>query len=450
MLDPQTLQWLFMILLSLGLFLLSPNARKANDFFKGSKNEQQPGFWILTSSLVISWLFAKSITISADLGQAFGLVGGVAYAGYYGSFIVAGLVIYQLRTKGGFSSIHHYLREKFGAGAVLIFTLLIAFRLFNEIWSNSMVIGSYFGETGSSGYYWAVVVFTALTLLYTMKGGMRSSLLTDLIQMLLFAVLITVILGYIFPNVEGGLSTLAGTGTWSLDQGVNLLLVAFLQCLSYPFHDPVMTDRGFISKPKRTLKAFILAGFVGALCIVLFSFVGVFGQLEGLGKPVVLEVSKLFGVGMTLVINLIMVTSAASTIDSTLSSSVKLIHLDLLRQTALKVKSGRITMILVALAGTVPVFLNPEILSATTVSGTMVLGLAPVFLLWNIKVPKLSFFLAVGAGVVYGLVLVFGLFPESLNFSTGKYADLLTVNIYGSLTAFTLYLLPKVWTGKSV
>ena len=138
MLNPTTLQWLLMLLLSVGMFLLSPRAEKINDFFKGSKNEQQPGFWVLTSSLVISWLFAKSITNAADLGQAFGFVGGVAYAGYYASFIIAGVIIYKLRTKGGFQSIHDFLRSKFGNGAVMIFTLLIAFRLFNEVWSNSM------------------------------------------------------------------------------------------------------------------------------------------------------------------------------------------------------------------------------------------------------------------------------------------------------------------------
>jgi hypothetical protein len=40
--------------------------------------------------------------------------------------------------------------------------------------------------------------------------------------------------------------------------------------------------------------------------------------------------------------------------------------------------------------GTIPVFLNAEILSATTISGTTVIGLTPVFF-WNMKVPKISF-----------------------------------------------------------
>ena len=107
---------------------------------------------------MISWLFAKSITNSANLGLSYGIVGGVAYAGYYLSFIVAGLIIYKLRTKGGFISIHHFLESKFGKGALIIFSILISFRLWNEVWSNSMVIGSYFGDEGTTPYLLACLL----------------------------------------------------------------------------------------------------------------------------------------------------------------------------------------------------------------------------------------------------------------------------------------------------
>jgi hypothetical protein len=46
-------------------------------------------------------------------------------------------------------------------------------------------------------------------------------------------------------------------------------------------------------------------------------------------------------------------------------------------------------MVGVALLGTILVFLDAEILSATTISGTMVIGLTPRILFWNMKVPKI-------------------------------------------------------------
>jgi hypothetical protein len=39
-----------------------------------------------------------------------------------------------------------------------------------------------------------------------------------------------------------------------------------------------LTDRGFIVSPKVTLKRFIIATFIGAIYILLFSFVGTFAQ----------------------------------------------------------------------------------------------------------------------------------------------------------------------------
>lgn len=119
---------------------------------------------MLTGSLTISWIFAKSITTAANLGLEFGLVGGVAYAGYYLSFAVAGIIICKLRSAGGFTSIHHFLTDRYGRNAVALFSVLTSFRLFNEVWSNTMVIGSYFGNLGAVVYYVAIIVFTRLTL----------------------------------------------------------------------------------------------------------------------------------------------------------------------------------------------------------------------------------------------------------------------------------------------
>lgn len=164
--ETSTLQWLLIIASSVIFFILAPYAKDVGTFFKAQHRGKAPSMFMLTGSLIISWIFAKSITNAANLGLEFGLVGGVAYAGYYLSFAVAGIIIYQLRVKGGFKSIHHFLMTRFGKIAVNLFSILISFRLFNEVWSNTMVIGTYFGEIGSTAYYAAILVFTILTLAY--------------------------------------------------------------------------------------------------------------------------------------------------------------------------------------------------------------------------------------------------------------------------------------------
>jgi Na+/proline symporter len=425
--------------------LLSPLAKTTNQFFKAITNHKAPNTLVLTGSLIISWIFAKSITNAANLGLEFGIVGGVAYAGYYLSFAVAGILIYQLRTKGGFTSIHEFLTTKFGKNATGLFSVLIIIRLFNEVWSNTMVIGTYFGTQGSSSYLTAVILFTLLTLAYSLKGGMSSSIFTDAIQMVLFSVLLLVILWKVFSVETFTVKQVATSSTWSFELGLNLFFAAVIQSFSYPFHDPVLTDRAFISSPKVTIKSFLLASILGGLCIILFSIIGVYAKVNNIQGDAAYEVGKAFGIVTLLVINFIMITSAASTIDSTFSSFSKLVAIDL--KLGNSVTFGRIAMVLIALLGTIPVFLNAEILSATTISGTMVIGLTPVFLFWNWNVPKISFYLSVLSGLVFGFSLVFNYFPEELILTKGKFADLLWVNVWGILTSIVLYCIPK-WIKK--
>jgi Na+/proline symporter len=438
-------QWLLVICSSLTMFFLSPLSKTTDQFFKAVHKKKAPNTLVLTGSLIISWIFAKSITNAADLGLAFGLVGGVAYAGYYVSFAVAGIIIYQLRTKGGFKSIHEFLISKFGKKAMAIFSILIAFRLFNEVWSNTMVIGNYFGEQGSAPYYTSILVFTFLTLAYAVKGGLSSSIFTDVIQMVLFSILLVIILATIFTTKDFSSEEMMSSGTWSFELGLNLFFAAVIQSFSYPFHDPVLTDRGFISSPKVTKHSFLWASILGAICIILFSLIGVYAQTKGIKAHAAVEVGKALGVVILLVINFIMITSAASTLDSTFSSFSKLLAVDL--NLGKTVSFGRITMVTVAILGTIPVFLNAEILSATTISGTMVIGLTPMFIFWSVKVPKISFYLSVFCGLFFGFLLIFGVFPKVLIFTEGKYAALLWSNLWGVISCTILYFIPK-WIKK--
>ncbi|MDX1446920.1 sodium:solute symporter family transporter [Lishizhenia sp.] len=433
-------QWGLVIASSVALFFLSPWSKTSAQFFAAQNLNKQPNWFMLTGSLVISWVFAKSIANASDLGNKFGAVGGLAYAAYYLSFIVAGIIIYYMRVKGNLKSIHVFLNERYGRGALQLFSLIIAFRLFNEIWSNTMVIGSYFGERGTTAYYSSILVFTALTLAYTLKGGLRSSIFSDLIQMGLFAVLLTVILSFLMKEESFQFSEIATSGSFSYDGGINLLFAALLQSLSYPFHDPVMTDRAFITQPKVMLWSFIAAGILGGICIFLFSFLGIFGKMQGMEPGSLADYGKIFGPVLLLLINFIMIVSAASTLDSSFASFSKLIAIDLGVGTSVKV--GRVTMVIVAVLGSIPIFFNPTVLSATTVSGTMVIGLTPIFLFWWLKAPSLSFYTSVLGGISIGILHAMDLFPNVLIFTEGPYASLLWANIFGVLFCVFLYFLP--------
>lgn len=439
-------QWIILIAFGVIFFIVAPTATSAAQFFRAeSEKGKEPNVFLLTSSLVIAWIFAKSIVNAANLGLAYGIVGGLSYAAYYLSFLVGGLVIYKMRVHGKFKSIHHFLQSRYGKSAVTVFSLLIAFRLFNEVWSNTTVIGSYFGTQGTAEYYTAIIVFTLLTLAYTLKGGMRTSLITDSIQMVFFAVLLFILLIFILPKSNASAADYLMSGDWTMQGGLSLMFAVFIQIFSYPFHDPVLTDRGFISSPKKTLKSYIGATVAGSLFILLFSFIGIFAKFKGLQGQSTIEVSKLLGLAVMLPMNLIMITSASASVDSAFASFSKLMVVDLNRKRFETISKGRLAMILVAVLGTIPVFFGADILSASTISGTMVIGLAPVFLFWKKPMPVISFHLSVWTGAAVGILLATGRTPKELIWFNGKYGDLLSLNLWGSVLCFTLFFLPLLF-----
>ncbi len=93
---------------------------------------------------------------------------------------------------------------------------------------------------------------------------------------------------------------------------------------------------------------------------------------------------------MLLVFNAIMLTSAGATLDSTFSSVAKLGARDWSNRrdnpTESQASIGRWWIVAIAVLGNLPLLsiylgdqIGPAIILATTISGTMVMGLAPIF-----------------------------------------------------------------------
>jgi Na+/proline symporter len=441
--------WGFLVLYGAAMYAMSPQARTVSSFFGGTDDAGRPATeWALTCSIFISWIFAKSVTNAANLGAAHGIVGGLAYAAYWLSIPIAGIVIYWLRTRHGATGLVPFLISKYGRAAALAFTLAILIRLYNEVWSNTAVVGAYYGNPGEATFIGAALLFTAVTLFYSLKGGLRSSIMTDIVQAVLFVVVMTIVLFVVLPH--HGLRSLLAVGDFRLDGGVDLLLVALLQVLSYPFHDPVLTDRGFITREKTMLRAMVISGVLGFVCIFAFSLVGVHAKLEGLpaGDSMPGAVALAFGTLPYMLMTVVMIMAAGSTLDSTFASVAKSIGQEvplLAGRTppARAITIGMWTMLAFAVLGNLPMLAGTDILKATTVSGTMVMGLAPIFLLAPlVKHSAWSFHLAFWPGVVLGVLLAVGMIPQSWAIGGGKYGLLLGANLYGLGICCAGFLLP--------
>lgn len=432
--------------------LLSRKSNHSSGFFLGqSASGQAPSLITLVFSQVTTWIFARSLLNAAILGFYYGIWGTLAYTAYYLSFFTGAKIVEHVRFVEGFDSVQTFLANRFGRWGTSCYNLVIGVRLTSEVFANLLVIGILFGAAGSQAYTLAIIAVAVITLAYSMLGGLHASLRTDLFQMIAFIA----VLGLLLLMVAfGGHYTLDLISFKPFDisqPGPILLLVALLQVWSYPMHDPVMMDRGFLADRDTTRRSFMHAGWISMLCIVAFGSLGVIAGANAMtGEDMNQALTRLLGTYPMLLLSASLIISAMSTLDSTLSSSAKLLVMDM-KVTAPSVRNGRIVMAVFMLLGLALVFLgNKDLFSAVAVSGTASMYLVPVILfsLWGKRtdIPVwsyvASFVIAIAAAVLY--------FTESSGYSTllgeaHKYTKLLWL----SLLVPTLGCFCFWWGGRS-
>lgn len=447
--------WGFLIVYGVIMFVLSPKTVSLGGFFRGEdKAGKDANPWMITASIFIAWIFAKSVTNAANMGQNFGIVGGIGYAVYWLCIPLTGYALYRLRRKFAMKGMVSFLTEHYGVAAAFCFSAAILIRLFNEVWSNTSVVGAYYGTSGTMPFILAAGLFTIITVGYCCWGGMRGSIITDVLQAILFAVLLLVVLFWIVP--QDSIADLAGSGSWTLEGGVDFIIGAGLQCLSYGFHDAVLTDRGFLCRPKKMLKCYVAAGLLGFVAIVLFSLIGVHSMINGLaatGVDAPVVVAQSLGIVALFMMAVIMIATAGSTLDSTFTALAKLTARDLPGIIGKRPKTnpriiGIVFMVVFAIIGNLPMVMGASIIAATTISGTMIMGLGPIFLMHGVgpvKPTKVGFMLAFWIGMILGIWDTIA--PATLSFmniGAGKYANFLGVNLWGAILCWAAYIIPGI------
>lgn len=439
---------------------LSPRARNIGSFFMGHDDANQPpGLLALTFSQVTTWIFARSIMNAAILGFFYGIGGALAYAAYYLSFLTGAWIIQSLRFRHGYSSVQDFLSDRFGIAGTTSYNFVVGVRLLSEIFANLLVIGLLFGADGTIAYTVSILLVGAVALGYSLLGGLNASIKTDLFQMMFFLAVLAALLAMVYATASFDISAIMASTPERDNPGWVLLAVALLQVWSYPMHDPVMMDRGFLADRKTTIASFYHAGWISVLCILAFGLIGVWAGLEKVGDEGFLAaLPRLIGEWPMVLFNIALVISCMSTLDSTFSSTAKLAIVDM-KLGEQTVKNGRLAMTAFLIGGLLMVFYgSKDLFSAVAVSGTASMFLAPVifFSLWmgRTDVPVWSylvaFFTAMFAAALY--------FTESSGYSnlvgplTGvehKYAKLLVLSAGTLLIGCGAFVIGMATSSKS-
>ena len=400
------------VLMAVASLALSPRVSTLGSFYKGHGiSGDTPTVISLTLSLVTTWIFARSIMNAAILGYFYGIAGALAYAAYYLSFLTGAWIIASLRWRHGFDSIQAFLADRFGPAGPVSYSFVTGLRLLSEVFANLLVIGIIFGPAGSMAYAVSIVAVGLAVLAYSALGGLHASIRTDVLQMVVFLVVLGVLITFALDRGSFDFEAIASSSPDGTGPGWVLLAVALLQVWSYPMHDPVMMDRGLISDKKSTMASFYHAAWLSVLCIMAFGILGTYAGLEKIaGESFIPTLMRLFGETPVLLFNIALIISCMSTLDSTLASAAKLsiVDMNVAKPTVFK---GRIAMMLFLLAGLALVFLgSKDLFSAVAVSGTASMFLAPVafFSLWGGRtdIPAWSYLLAFVTAIT-GAVIYF-------------------------------------------
>lgn len=387
-------------IMALGSIILLPKVCTERAFYSGlSPNGDEPSLFTLTFSQVTTWIFARSLMNAAILGYFYGIWGTLAYATYYLSFITGWKIIEGIRFKQGFNSLHEFLQTRYGSIGTSCYNIVIIVRLISEVFANLLVVGILFGQVGSNLYVISILAFSAVILCYSMLGGLHASLKTDVFQMSMFIIVLLMLLLSVIDNGQFTLADLQFIEFDITQPGPILLIVALLQIWSYPMHDPVMMDRGFLANHDTTRKSFLHASWISVICIMLFGSLGVFAGAHAIdGDDMNSVLMRILGEWPMLLLSMALVLSAMSTLDSSLSSASKLVAKDM-QWVSPTLRNGRFVMLVFMCLGLILVFLgNKDLFSAVAVSGTASLFLAPV-VIFNIflrktNIPIWSFLLA--------------------------------------------------------
>ncbi len=402
----------FATIVALASLALTRKTSSTDSFFDGkSESGAAPKLWTLVLSQTTTWIFARSLMNAAILGYYYGLWGTLAYAAYYLSFLTGAVIVDQVRFRYGHDSIQNFLRERFGSAGPWCYNFVIALRLISEVFANLLVIGILFGAVGGTAYSLSIVAFAVVTLLYAMMGGLQASLRTDVFQMLLFMATLVILMLITASGSHFSTEAILFKPFVISDPGPILLLVALLQVVSYPMHDPVMMDRGFLADRKTTRKSFYHAAWISIVCILCFGSLGIVAGSQAMeGEQLTTTLTRMLGEFPMLFFSAALVISAMSTLDSTLSSSAKLVVIDM-GAAKKSIFNGRVVMALFMLMGLGFVFLNnKDLFSAVAVSGTASMYLFPVIvfsLLGNNRNVPVTSYLFSFAVAIAGAALYF-------------------------------------------
>ena len=250
--------------------------------YSASKNKSHEGFLMadrniglfqLTGTLVASFIGASTLLVYTAFVYTYGIAAFWMFIGFFlgfGIFGYFGVFLKKHADKKRYYTLSDYFKDKHGKVLAAIATLAIFIFYFGAL-SNQYIGGAkVLSHISGWSYTTALLVMSAIILIYTLGGGFRSVVQTDAFQYLLMMIL-PVILVF---SLKSGISLRA--------EYFNIFNAGWTNTISFLLYGiftnfilAELWQRAYAAKDAKTIKkAFPLAGLCILFLGVLFTYLG--------------------------------------------------------------------------------------------------------------------------------------------------------------------------------
>ncbi len=160
-------------------------------------------FWALSITFIASWWGAGSAIETANLGYK----DGIGAFWYYGVPVLLATLLMILGSKRirriGFLTQGAMVTARYSKGVAKILSLIILIFMSFTAATQMVGVGQFFGQYLAMDYTLAVFVGTGIVLIYSLFGGFRGVVLTDIIQFFLLLISALMIFGVAYYQSGG-------------------------------------------------------------------------------------------------------------------------------------------------------------------------------------------------------------------------------------------------------
>jgi solute carrier family 5 (sodium-dependent multivitamin transporter), member 6 len=284
----------------LGIGFFVKDCKNGVDFFQGGRNF---GWFALLMSIMATQLSAISF-ISAPAFVGFKPNGGLKWLTFEFAvplaMIFVALVIVPPLYRSGVVSAYEFLEKRFGRSTrLLISGVFLASR--SAATGVSVYILAVIMETMFQISFWqSIVLVCIITVMYSLKGGMRAVVISDAVQMVILVMGIFVCLGYGFHHIGGWSGFTASVDPERVKimdfskLGFNkdeygmlpMLLGGLFMYMSYYGTDQTQVQRALAAKDLKTVrKTYVMNGIVRFLVTLAYCSMGLVIGTFMLSKP---------------------------------------------------------------------------------------------------------------------------------------------------------------------